>query len=68
MNDLYKIVVGYMPGQKKKSIILEVGNERRKLATFVNDTACDLFCNAMSKATMTAPEIRMLEEAANGKN
>ena len=47
MNNLYKIIVGYMPGQKKKSIILEIGNERRKLATFVNDDACELFCAAM---------------------
>ena len=48
MNDFYKIIVGYMPGQKKKSIILEVGNERRKLASFVNDDACELFCSVMS--------------------
>ena len=57
MNDLYKIIVGYMPGQKNKSLILEIGNERRKLATFVNEEACDLFCIAM-KAEVIGDETR----------
>lgn len=65
MNDLYKVIVGYMPGQKKKSIILEIGNRRQKLATFVNDDACDLFCNAMSKSILSAPQIHMLEGTDN---